>query len=265
MNLFEKIIYNLQATMTEPTSYGWFHIMWVILTFLSIFVLYKLKNKYSEKQLKFVLLTYGIIAFTLELLKQISWSFNYVDNNVFWDYQWYAAPFQLCTTPIFVSLICGFLKKGKVRTALLSYMAFITILGSFMTIVIPDSCFVEDILVNVHTMWLHCGSFVVSVYLLINEIKINKKNLINSFIVFVIFVIIAQTLNVVIYNLGILNGETFNMFYISPYFESTLPVYSIIYNKVPFIVFLLFYMITIMLGGLIVYLVSYLTKKITSK
>ena len=134
-----------------------------------------------------------------------------------------------------------------------------------MTIVIPDSCFVEDILVNVHTMWLHCGSFVVSVYLLINEIKINKKNLINSFIVFVIFVIIAQTLNVVIYNLGILNGETFNMFYISPYFESTLPVYSIIYNKVPFIVFLLFYMITIMLGGLIVYFVSYFIKKITSK
>ena len=75
--------------------------------------------------------------------------------------------------------ICLFLKKGKIRDSLLSFLAFFTILGSISTILLPESCFVEDILVNIHTMWLHCGSFVVSVYLLMSgTVEINKKNLI---------------------------------------------------------------------------------------
>lgn len=42
-----------------------------------------------------------------------------------------------------------------------------------MTIMLPESCFTSDILVNIHTMWLHCGSFVVSV--ISKEIEINNR------------------------------------------------------------------------------------------
>ena len=61
----------LQTEMQRPNPYGWFHIMWILLSFASIFILYKLRNKYNEKQLKIVLGIYGIGAFILELLKQI--------------------------------------------------------------------------------------------------------------------------------------------------------------------------------------------------
>ena len=157
MNLFEKVLYFLQGEMNEPTAFGWFHILWLILVVIAIYVLYKRKKYYSENQLKKVLGIYGVVALILETLKQLIWAFNYVPitNIVTWDYEWYAFPFQLCTTPIFVSIICFFLKKGKIRNSLLSYMAYITILGSIATIIIPDSCFVSDILVNIHTMWLH--------------------------------------------------------------------------------------------------------------
>ena len=136
-------------------------------------------------------------------------------------------------------------------------MSFVTILGSIMTIMLPDSCFTSDILINIHTMWLHCGSLVVSVYLLMSrEVEINKKNLINSFIVFLIFAVIAEVLNITIYNSGILNGETFNMFYISPYFITHLPVFKTVQESVPFIIYLLFYIVVIFVGSLIVYLIS---------
>lgn len=146
-------------------------------------------------------------------------------------------------------------------------MAFITILGGIATIVMPQSCFTEDILVNIHTMWLHCGSFVVSVYLLIsNKVEINIKNIKNAAYIFIIFVLIALFLNIVIYNTGILNGETFNMFYISPYFDSTLPVFDIIYQKVPYIIFLIIYIIAITLGALLIFgiakTIKYIIKKI---
>ena len=256
MNLFEQILYFLQKEMTEPKAFGWFHILWIIITILAILVLYKLRNKYNEKQLKLVLGIYGFVALVLEILKQIIWSFNYENGIVTWDYQWYAFPFQLCTTPIFVSIICVFLKKNKIRDALLSYLAFTTILGGLMTILIPDNCLVETILVNIHTMWLHCGSFVISIYLIFNEVKLNIKSLKSSFVTFIIFILIAQVLNIIIYNIGILNGEVFNMFYISPYFISELPIFNTIQQSVPFILYLLIYIIVICLGSTIVYYIS---------
>ena len=256
MNFFKKILYMLQLEMETPKPWGWFHLMWIGITVLSLIILYVLRKKCNQKQLKIVLGVYGIIALLLEVIKQLIWSFNYdaLNNVVSWNYQWYAAPFQLCTTPIFVSIICLFLKNNKIRNALLSYMAFVTILGGFMTLLIPDSCFVEDVLINIHTMWLHCGSFVVSLYLIMSgTVKIEKKNLINSFKVFVIFVTIAEILNIAIYNMNVLNGETFNMFYISPYFISTLPVFDVLQQNIPFILYLITYIIAICSGASIVY------------
>ena len=266
MNSFEKFLYFLQAEMEVPKTLGWFHILWILFVVISIIVLFFLRKKHNEKKLKIILGVYGVIAFILELLKQLIWAFNYdsVTNIVTWDYSWYSAPFQLCTTPMFISLICVFLKNNKLRKSLLSYTAFVTILGSLITLIIPDSCFTSDILVNIHTMWLHCGSLVVSVYLLMSrEVEINIKNFINAIIVFLVFVALAEILNISVYNLGILNGETFNMFYISPYFITHLPVFKTIQESVPFIIYLLSYIGIIFTGSLIVYFISYLISKIS--
>lgn len=260
MNLFFKLLYFLQGEMNEPKPFGWFHLMWIISAILILIVLYKTK---SEKKLKLILGIYGLTALILEILKQLIWSFNYENGIITWDYQWYAFPFQLCTTPIYISILCLFLKESKIRNALLSYMAYITILGSFMTAILPSSCFTSDILVNIHTMWLHFGSLVVSIYLLMkNIVKIDKNNLKNAFIVFIGFVIFASFLNIFIYNIGILNGEEFNMFYISPYFISSLSVYDIIQQNVPYIIYLLLHILSIFIGSLIIYFIFYTTKKV---
>lgn len=258
MNFFEKVIYFLQAEMTRPNPYGWFHLLCIGITLFFVIFLYIKRNNYSEMQLKIILSIYGIIALLLELTKQIIWSFNYDLSTgiVTWDYQWYAAPFQLCTTPIFISLICLFMKKSKLRDSLLSYMAFVTIIGSIMTVIIPDSCFVETTLVNIHTMWLHCGSLVVSLYLIFSkEVELKFDNIKNAVFVFLIFVFIAEILNLSIYNSGLLNGEEFNMFYISPYFISSLPVYNSLQQMLPFPIFLILYIVSISLGAVIIYLI----------
>lgn len=268
MNFFEKMLYNLQGKMETPIPYGWFHLVCILITIFCIIILFFLKNKHSDKQLKLVLGIYGIIAFILELLKQLIWSFYYdpATSLITWDYTWYAAPFQLCTTPIYVSIICLFLKKNKFRDGLLSYLAFYTILGSIMTIIIPDSCFTSDVLINIHTMYLHCGSLVVSIYLLISkEIEITYKNLLYGFIVFLVFVFIANTLNISFYHFKIIGDETFNMFYISPYFISSLPIYNTIQESIPYFFYLMIYIISIYLGGNIIYIFCYIIEEIKYK
>jgi membrane protein DedA with SNARE-associated domain len=50
------------------------------------------------------------------------------------------------------------------------------------------------------------------------------------------------------------------MFYISPYFTSTLPVFDIIQENVPFTIFLLIYILAIFIGSAIIYCIAYLIK-----
>lgn len=264
----KEILAVLEAEMKTPKPYGWFHLAWLIATICIIILLFFLRKTNNEKQLKCVLGIYGVIAAILEALKQLIWAVDYdsIANVFVWDYEWYAFPFQLCTTPIYICLTCVFLKKNCLRDSLLSFVAYTTILGSMASALLPDSLFVPDILVNVHTMWLHLGSLVVSIYLLMSkEVEVNLKSLFRGFLVFLVFVIIANTVNIAIYNSGVLNGETFNMFYISPYFESTLPVFDVIYNNVPYLVFLMIYIVALFIGSYIIFCIAKAINRINRK
>ncbi|MBQ9263334.1 MAG: hypothetical protein IJ189_03880 [Clostridia bacterium] len=157
MSQFEQIIRVLQVEMNRPEMYGWFHMSWVVSAILAVLFLSLRKEKDHEKTLKRILFAYGVGSMLFELTKQIIWSYHYdaAERMGIWDYQWYAFPFQLCTTPIIISFVSVFLRKGSLRDCLLSYMAFITILGSTATAFYPEFCFVQTLMINMHTMYLH--------------------------------------------------------------------------------------------------------------
>jgi hypothetical protein len=52
--------------------------------------------------------------------------------------------------------------------------------------------------------------------------------------VFAVFVALAVVLNEIAFYTGLLETETFNMFYISPHCDPHLPVYSLVQQVVPF-------------------------------
>ena len=101
--------------------------------------------------------------------------------------------------------------------------------------------------------------------MIVDEVKITKKNLKRALLVFIAFVIMAQILNISVYQSGVLNGETYNMFYISPYFISTLPVFDITQQHVPYILYLLIYIMVISAGVSTIFGIAYLIKKMNSK
>ncbi len=246
-----KLVVALQYEIERPKSWHAFHLVWFALCILAAVLLIRFQPRNREKYLKIILGVYGVIALVLEIAKQVVWSY---DGS--WHYQWYAAPFQLCTTPVFASLIALFLPKCRVRDCLLSYMAFVTVLGSLATAIYPEQCFVRTLLVDIHTMYLHMGSLTVSLYLLAREVEYSWKSFRGAFAVFLVFVLIAEALNLAVYHSGVLDGETFNMFYISPYFVSSLPVFDLIQQSVPFPVFLLIYLAAFFLGSGVVFLAA---------
>ena len=259
MNFFERMIEFLRFEMEKPEPYGIFHIISLLIIIALVFVIAGTKKNASDHGLRLVLGTYGFVSLILEIIKQLLFSteLDAATGNMIWDYQLYAFPFQFCSTPMYAACIACFMKDCKVRRALISYMSFFTILGSFMVMMIPTTIFTETTLINIHTTFLHAGGLVVSMFLIIHgHVKIEFKTVLSGLIVYAICVILANTLNVVVYESGILNGESFDMFFLSPYFENDMPVFSIIEDYVHPILYIGIYIFAFLLGASIVYSIS---------
>lgn len=231
MKLLEQTIKFLQFTMEEPTIYSWFHIMClIIMIVIIIFLNYK---KYKTKN---VLLVMSIIMLIFEIYKQLSFSFT----DGIWHYSWYIFPFQFCSVPMYVAFIASLTKNRKLEKDLYAFLATYGLIAGIAVMLYPVTVFVSETLINIQTMVHHGFMVIMGVYLILkNEINLNFKTLLNGFKVFLTLVIIALIVDVLTYYLKIDDG--LELFYISPFHTSILPVFDIIYEKVPYIIFLFLY------------------------
>lgn len=242
----------LDTRMQRPQPYGPFHVAWVVGALLTVFLLRKKSGeKYTEK----VFSIYGWTALVLEALKQFSWSFSYNAQGVLvFDYQWYAAPFQMCTTPAYVAALYPFVRSVRARDALRGYLAYFTLLASIAVALLPDTIFTDEVLINVHTSFLHMGGLFLSLWLLVSGRVTAKRDFWGGYRVFLCFIGIALLLNIVVYHafdLGA-SGEFFDMFYISPYYISVVPVFSTLDRLLPYPVFLFLYLLAFLIGGALI-------------
>ena len=123
MELLGSILNFFESTMQTPTVYGWFHILFVLLVAVAtVLICVKYKNC-DEKTLRRMIFVLWLVMVVLEIYKQLVYTFSFEDGVMSSDYQWYAFPFQLCSTPIFALPFVIFLKDGPVREAFISYSA----------------------------------------------------------------------------------------------------------------------------------------------
>lgn len=247
----------LASKMQTPKMFGWFHLLaWGIVIGLCVF-LALIRKSDNEKRSRIVLLTFSIAAILLEVYKQVL--FTYIDD---WNYQWYAFPFQFCSTPLYVALIAGLVKEGKFRDSLMSFLGTFGLFAGLAVMVFPGDVFVKYVGINIQTMVVHGGMVVVGFYCIISKrSKPTIKNFFMGALVFVCLATIADLMNIIVYNSGVLKGQTFNMFYISPYFDCTLLVLKDFYF-LPYPVFLLVYVAGFTLAGFLMFLPGYVVDKI---
>ena len=242
MNGFEKIIYSIQAELAEtPMPFGLFHLTSFALTILlTVFLCVKFKNADKKAQRK-LLLVASLIMLFFEVYKQTVFSFSYDGEKAVWDYQWYAFPFQFCSTPMYIMFIASFTKNEKIFDALSAYIASFTLFAGLCVMVYPNTVYIRMIGIDVQTM-LHHGFMVVfgTLMIVINRKRLNVKFFMKGVAVFVSLVGVALILDMTVP--AHINGETFNMFFISPKFDCSIPILDIIYTNVPYPVFLASYL-----------------------
>ena len=265
MTFFQNLLRILDLSMEQPKPYGWFHLLWLALTVATTVLLCVCcRNWEGEKVRRLVLVTAVAVAF-LELYKQINYSFSYQDGIAF-DYQWYAFPFQFCSTPMYIGLLAGLTRKGKVHTAACAYLATYSVFAGVCVMLYPVTVFISTIGINIQTMICHSSMVVIGAYLLASGyVKLEHKTILRAVPVFGICVALAAVMNEIAFRTGLLERETFDMFFISPYGTPSLPVYSMVQGVVPFPWCLLLYILGFTLAAYLILLASMGVRKLYCK
>ena len=269
MRFLQNILSFLDTSMQTPQPYGWFHILFFVLSFVAAIILCRFPKKQDENHVWRVVWITAVIVAVLEVYKQINFSFSY-ENGISYDYQWYAFPFQFCSTPMYVGLLVGLVPKGKVQDSLRAYLATYALFAGLSVMFYPTTVFVPAVGINIQTMICHGSMITIGIYLFCSgSVQIQHKTILKAMPVFAINVALAAIMNEIAYRSGLLQRETFNMFFISPYCDPSLPVYSLVQGAVPFPLCLIVYILGFTLAGYLMLLiamgVSRVAKKIRKK
>lgn len=263
MDIATEVLAFLQAEMETPTSYGWFHLLCWGVMLLLIAVLCTKYRKCSGEVIRKVVFYTAVLTAVLETYKQIVFSFHIGDNGVYFDFQWYSFPFQFCSSPMYVGLLTGIFRKGKVHEALCAYLATYSLFAGLCVMIYPNDVFIEMIGINIQTMVWHGGMVVIGIWLLVTQyVKLEHRSVMQAACVFVGVIGIAIVLNEVAWYSGIIGDETFNMFYISRHFPGTLPVYSLVQEAVAYPWCLVIYIAAFTMAAHIVLMIAMLCKHI---
>ncbi len=265
MNWFTNFLTWTKIPMETPTSYGWFHLLFLVGGFLMIGVLLFLLRNGSEKQHKIVLFSAGLFLIIIEIYKQLFYTFVEYES-----YAWYAFPLQLCSTPMYLSVLVAFLKPSKFKTGVLGYLALYGLVGGLTVMFYPGDVFVSNLNISAHSMLWHLTLVFIGAYILVTkQFGQNKKHYwyaFGAFLTMIAFILIANISGYWLLNPpGSESITTFNMFFISPYYNSPWPVFVDI-QQFSYVLFLLSYLFVVSLLALLVFVINYqLTKKSRNK
>ena len=121
MSFWQSLLSFLDTSMKTPLPYGGFHILFFILSFLAVIPLVR-RQKLSPERIRRVVLITAMIVTVLEIYKQINFSFTYKNGQILFDYQWYAFPFQFCSTPMYIGLLAAVIKNERIHQSLCAYL-----------------------------------------------------------------------------------------------------------------------------------------------
>ena len=259
-NYIIKFYELISTTFETPTPYGAFHLISFALVILASVLLCVFFRNCSDKTMRIILFIAWLAMISLEALDQFVDGTSVLENGTLaFSYQWYRFPFQLCSTALWITPFIILIPEGKIRDGLIGYMTLFSFLGGLLVMFYPGDVFTSYVITSVHTMVHHGLQVVLGVFFISHERhKYNLRYFTGGVIAFLGLLAIACVLNEVVHEIFLAYGQDvdFNMFYISPYFDCTLPVLSEIYKVVPYPAFFVIYCFGFIFLAFIVYFVA---------
>ncbi len=237
----------------RPAAFGRFHLVSVGIT-LVLFVLMIVFRRHlprGERAVRRGLVIFGVGLLLLEIGKQITYSYT---PGVGWAYDWDRFPFQFCSTPIYVALVGMCLPDGRIRRAIIAFLATYSPVAGCAVLFYPSgTVFHEIVFLNVHTMLWHGAMLLFGLWLwLSGSVLPTAGTACRAALVYLPMPCMALLLNEAEHLWDFAGERTFNMFYISRHGNCMIPLLSWVQDNAPYAVFFLSYVALLGLGGMLV-------------
>ncbi len=251
-----KFLEWLAYPMERPQSYSIFHLVFAIIGLAIVIAsAYFLRNLNPKKNR--ILL--GLVGFVLVVSEIIKILFN--NHIINYDrFAWWVFPYQLCSIPMYLCLICAFVKNEKVNSWLYEFMFAVGLSTAIVALIEPSGLHKDYWFLTCHSYIWHLLLVFVGLYLFLSKRAGNKiLGYLKSSACLGVVVIIGFILNLTIKKPG------FNALYMSPYAKSPLAVFDQIWAKSGWIVCNLLYLIAILLLSAIFYYSAYFIRRYIEK
>ena len=244
-------------TMETPQAYGTFHLLFTFIGLaVSITAAYFLR-KLNDKQNRIFLLCLGLFLMLTELYKQLFYYYVMGGGN----YVWWIFPFQLCSVPMYLCIICACCKNEKFNSWLYNFMFAFNLFGGMITFIEPSGINHPYITLTLHAYIWHMMLIFLGFYLYFSKRACNNwKGYLKGLAVLGIVTTLAQIANVISKGIG-----GFNMFYISPYNQSPLAFFSDFYAQNGWLANMCLYLFGLVLAGSVIYYTAYLIRWLIEK
>lgn len=257
MDFFESLIRFFDTTGEVPALFGPFHLVSLALTLLATIAACVFGRKASARAVRRIVLSVAIVVVLLEVYKQLTFTFDVTEEGLVGEYLWYAFPWQFCSTPMYVGLLAGLTKKGKLHETACAYLATFAVFAGLAVMIYPGNVYIETVGINFQTMICHGTMIPVGALLYASgHVKRKFKTVLKAVPLFLFCVLVAMILNEVAYQTGLTQTGEFNMFYFSPYQPPSLPVYSLVQQVVPYPASLIIYVGGFTLAAFVILLIA---------
>lgn len=271
MSLLERICNIVNIEIEEPAPYGWLHLLCaLVLLLLTVFLCIKIKDA-SDRAFRTVIIVSWAVMFLLELFKQTLFPLTMQEGAVVYNYSWVDFPFQLCSTPIYVLPLLGFLRDGKARDFAASYIMTVGLIGGLAVYFDPETVLVVTMVKSVQSM-VHHGIQVLTGILtaVYYRKRITKSFFYRGIVTFSVMFLIANLLNTVGFNIltssGIMPEDaSFNMFYISPNRDQYFPMLGELFSVLHPAVYITGYFLAISAGSALICYAVNLCQRLVEK
>ena len=196
--------------MQTPPLYGSFHLLFVLIGCSAAIALAYLLRKRAPVR---VLTAIGIILLIGEIYKQLFYFFIIGQGH----YVWWIFPFQLCSLPMYLCLLCPLLYRGKGRKVLATFLLDFGLLGALATFIDPSGLMHPYLTLTTHGFLWHTLLVLTGFYILFSgQADLSLGGFARTLPLFAVFCLLAEAGNALLHAKG-----EINLFYISPYEIST--------------------------------------------
>ena len=241
--------------MEKPAAYGWFHILMTLgLLAATVAGAYALRRT-NERQNRIVLGCVGLFLLITEVYKI---AFHMTVNPYDWGF-WGAFPFQLCSVPMYLCIVCALCKNERVNRWMYEGMFAVNMVGGIMAFVEPSGIQHGYVTLTLHAYIWHMLLIFIGLYLYMSRrVCTDRLCYPRALVMYFIVAAVAQGCNLIF-------GDKINCFYISPYKQSPLAVFKDIYASAGWLANMLLMFLAIALASAAVCYVGYALRRRSDK